>query len=121
MTVPATTNEKKMSIFFFKFKAEKLQPVRVWLFLLGMRYSAARIPSSLLLLHFMPLLTSLLTDSSQQSFQPSNPRSQVSSLQQPPLRDHLSRSVSVCAAEVNRKLILWRINKCSVGLLYLEL
>lgn len=53
---------------------------RFLFFLLDAAVLSCSHPSSLLLLHFMPPLTSLLTDSSQQTFQPSNPKSQVSLL-----------------------------------------
>lgn len=50
----------------------------------------------------MPLLTSLLTDSSQQSFQPSNPRSEVGLLQQPP-----TQSPSVWLGDIRARVSRW--------------
>lgn len=59
--------------------------------------------STLLLLQFMPLLTSLLTDSSQQSFQPSNPKSQVSLLHS---NNPHSQSPSVSLADIRAWALL---------------
>lgn len=70
----------------------------------------------------MLLLTSLLTDSRQESFQPSNPRSQVGILQQPPDSESICltwRPPRTCPAQVKGAPILWGTNQ-SPGALCLE-
>lgn len=95
------SHEEQM-LFSFKIKVEELQSIWVSLLLNvsgGHKSSVLNClhSFSLLLLQFMPQLTYLLTDSSQQSLQPSNPKSQVSL---PQSNNPHSQSPSVSLADI---------------------